>query len=140
MAAFLLACALYMIWEAFAFCRYFAMEQGAEIPQAIVALRPFVEVLESFSAALAYVATAAFAASLARTDWLSRKASRAYIIVNVVFVLLIVIKVFWHQDPAAISLPWYTIPGSILGIPALPLIMPSWLGVVLLRRAGDEQP
>jgi len=139
MAAVLLACPLYLIWEAFAFGAYFIREHGAEIPPAIVSLQPFLHVLESFSAALAYIATAVFAASLSRTDWLSRKASRAYIILNVIAVLFIVIKIFERPDPAAISQPWYTLPGFILGVPALPLIMPSLLGVVLLRRAGDGQ-
>jgi hypothetical protein len=32
----------------------------------------------------------------------------------------------------------YTRPGVIAGIPAVPWIMPCLLGVVLLRRAGDE--
>jgi hypothetical protein len=51
----------------------------------------------------------------------------------------VALKIFAHPDPALSSQPpWYTIPGFILSIPALPLIMPSLLGVVLLRRAGDE--
>jgi uncharacterized membrane protein YdcZ (DUF606 family) len=70
---------------------------------------------------------------------LGRKASLAYIIVNFIALFFIVIKVQQHPDPAAVSQPWYTIPGFILGVPALPLIMPSLLGVVLLRRAGDQQ-
>jgi hypothetical protein len=35
--------------------------------------------------------------------------------------------------------PWYTRPGVIVGIPAIPWIMPCLLGVVLLRRAGDAR-
>lgn len=34
---------------------------------------------------------------------------------------------------------WYTIPAFVAGIPAVPWIMPCLFGVVLLRRAGDEQ-
>jgi hypothetical protein len=43
-------------------------------------------------------------------------------------------------NPAALSTPWYTRPGFIAGIPAVPFIMPFLLGVVSLRRAGDKQP
>jgi hypothetical protein len=138
-AAVMLACSLYLIWDAFVFGAYFAQEHGGPMPSAIVSLHPFRDLVVSLAGALTYIATAAFAASLARARWLGRKASLTYIVVNLIALLFIVIKVLEHPDPAAASQPWYTIPGSILGVPALPLIMPSLLGVVLLRRAGDEQ-
>jgi hypothetical protein len=138
-AAVILACSLYLIWDAFVFGAYFAQEHGGTMPSAIVSLHPFRDLVVSIAGALTYVATAAFAASLARTQWLGRKASLAYIIVNFIALFFIVIKVLEHPNPAAASQPWYTIPGFILGVPALPLIMPSLLGVVLLRRAGDGQ-
>jgi len=138
-AAIILAGPLYLVWDAFVFGVYFAKEHTGEIPPAIVSLNAFQDLLLSLAGALTYVATAAFAASLARTKWLGRKASLAYIIVNFIALFFIVIKVQQHPVPAGFSQPWYTIPGLILGIPALPLIMPSLLGVVLLRRAGDEQ-
>ena len=138
-AAVILAGSLYLVWNAFVFGVYFAKEHVGETPPAIVSLHAFQDLLLSLAGALTYVGTAAFAASLARTEWLGRKASLAYIIVNFIALFFIVIKVQQHPDPAAVSQPWYTIPGFILGVPALPLIMPSLLGVVLLRRAGDEQ-
>lgn len=139
-AAVMLACSLYLIWDAFVFGAYFGQEQGGSMPSAIVALHPFQDLVVSLAGTLTYVATAAFAASLARAQWLGRRASLAYIIVSFIASFFIVIKVLEHPDPAAASQPWYTVPGFILGVPALPLIMPSLLGVVLLRRAGDEQP
>ncbi len=138
-AAVILACSIYLIWNAFVFGAYVAQEHGGAMPSAIVSLHPFRDLVVSLAGALTYLATAAFAASLARTQWLGRKASLAYIIVNFIALFFIVIKVLEHPDPAAASQPWYTILGFILGVPALPLIMPSLLGVVLLRRAGDEQ-
>lgn len=141
LAAVLLACSLYLIWDAFVFGLYFAKEHGGEIPPAIDALHPFQNLLLSLAGGLTYAATAAFAASLARTEWLGRRASLAYIIVNFIALFFIVIKIVGHPDLAATatSEPWYTIPGFILGVPALPWMMPSLLGVVLLRRAGDQQ-
>ena len=41
---------------------------------------------------------------------------------------------------AVTSTPWYVRPTFIVGIPAIPWIMPFLIGVVLLRRAGDQQP
>ena len=138
-AAVILACSLYLIWDAFVYGAHFAQEHGGTMPSAIVSLHPFRDLVLSLAGALTYVATATFAASLARAQWLGRKASVAYIIVSFIALFFIVIKVLERPDPAASSQPWYTIPGVILGVPALPLIMPSLLGVVLLRRAGDEQ-
>jgi hypothetical protein len=138
-AAVILACSLYLIWNTFVFGAYFAQEHGGTMPSAIVSLHPFQDLLLSLAGALTYGATAAFAASLARIQWLGRKASIAYIIVSLIALFFIVIKILEHPDPAESSQPWHTVPGFILGVPALPLIMPSLLGVALLRRAGDEQ-
>jgi hypothetical protein len=138
-AAVMLACGLYLVWDAFVFGLYFAQEHGGTMPPAIVSLHPFQNLLVCLAAALTYVATTAFAASLARTQWLGRKASLAYIIIGLSASFFIVVTVLAYPDPAAASQPWYTIPGLILTVPALPLIMPALLGVVLLRHAGDEQ-
>lgn len=138
-AAVMLACSLYLVWDAFMYGAYFGQEHSGSMPAAIVALRPFQNLVLSLAGTLTYVATAAFAASLARAQWLSRRASLAYIIVSFFASFFIVIKVLERPDLEAASQPWYTIPGFILGVPALPLIMPSLLGVILLRRAGDEQ-
>jgi hypothetical protein len=137
-AAIILAGPLYIVWDTFAFARYFTLEHSGEIAPAIVSLHSLQDLLLSLAGALTYVATVAFAASLARMKWLGRKAYLAYIIVSVIALAFILTKIVEHPDPAADSLAWYTIPGFILGIPAIPLIMPSLLGVVLLRRAGGQ--
>jgi hypothetical protein len=53
--------------------------------------------------------------------------------------LFLVIRGLHYQDPKALSTPWYINPGFVVGIPAVPFIMPFLFGVVLLRRAGEEQ-
>jgi hypothetical protein len=139
-AAVMLACSLYLVWDAFIYGEYIGNAQGGSVPSANDSLRPFLFLVQWLAGALTYVATAAFAASLARAQWLGRRASRVYIIVSLMALFFIVVSVVERPDPAATSQPWYIHPGSILGIPALPLVMPALLGVVLLRRAGDEQP
>jgi hypothetical protein len=137
--AMMMAGPVYIVWDAFAYTGFFTLQQGGEIAPTLVPLRPFGGLLLSVAAALVYFATAAFAASLASSKWLGRKASLAYIIVNVIALALVIIRIVESPDPAADSQPWYTIPGFILSIPALPLIMPSLLGAVLLRRVGNEE-
>ncbi len=137
-AAVILAGPIYIVWDTLVFGGYFTLEHGGEIAPAIASLRPFQDLLLSLAGALTYFAAASFAASLARIDWLGRKASLAYVILNIIALSLIIIKIIEHPDPVADSQPWYTIPGFILGIPSLPLIMPCLLGVVLLRRAGND--
>ena len=138
-AAIMMAGPIYIVWDGLVFATYFNLEHGGEISPATDSLRAFRDILLSVAGALVYFATAAYAASLARIGWLGRKASLAYVVVSVTALALVIIKIVEHPDPAADSQPWYTIPGFILFIPALPLIMSSLLGVVLLRRAGNDE-
>jgi hypothetical protein len=96
-------------------------------------------VLEFVACVLTYIATAAFAASLGQARWLGRSAVRAYVTASMVLVLLLVMRGVSYPEVSADTAPWYTRPGVIAGIPAIPWIMPCLLGVALLRRAGDEQ-
>ena len=138
-AAIMLSGPLYLIWNTFAFGVFFAKEHTGQVPPAIVSLGDTLDVLLFVGGFLTYVATVAFAASLGRVQWLGRSATRAFMIVNGVALLFLVIRGLHYPDPRALSTPWYTSPGFIVGIPAVPFIMPFLFGVVLLRRAGEEQ-
>jgi hypothetical protein len=136
-AAIMLSGPLYLIWNIFAFAAFFGKEHAGEMPAAIVSLRDMLDLLLFVAGFLTYLATAAFAASLGRVQWLGRGAARAFMIVNAVALLFLVMRGLQYPDGRAT--PWYTSPGFIVGIPAVPFIMPFLLGVVLLRRAGEEQ-
>jgi hypothetical protein len=137
-AAVILAGPLFVTWNTFVFGAYSILEQSGEIAPAMVPFTAFRDLLLSVSCSLTYFAAAAYVMSLSRVDWLGRKASLTYIILNVIALALLVIKIAVHPDPTGLSQPWYTIPGFILQIPALPLIMPALLGAVLLRRAEEH--
>jgi hypothetical protein len=136
-AAIMLSGPLYLIWNMFAFAAFFGKEHAGEVPAAIVSLRDMLDLLLFVAGFLTYLATAAFAASLGRVQWLGRGAARAFMIVNAVALLFLVMRGLQYPDGRAT--PWYTSPGFIVGIPAVPFIMPFLLGVVLLRRAGEKQ-
>src|SRR5207248_9719349 len=123
-------------WNTFAFGVFFAKEHAGEVPQALHSLGDTFDVLLDLGAVLTYLATAAFAASLGRVQWLGRRGTRAFIIVS--FVALLFLMIRGLKYPKGRVTPWYTSPGFIVGIPAVPFIMPFLFGVVLLRRAGEE--
>lgn len=138
-AAIMLSGPLYLVWNIFVFVTFFGKEHIGEVPPALIQLGDTTDVLLFVAAFLTYLATLAFAASLGRVQWLGRGATRAFIIVSFVALLFLMIRGLQYPDPRALSTPWYTSPGFIVGIPAVPFIMPFLLGVVLLRRAGDGQ-
>jgi hypothetical protein len=136
-ATILLAGPLYLIFDAFGFGVSTARLHGGEIPPAFHDLNVVIDMILFLAGALTYIATAAFAVSLGQAQWLGRGAARAFTIVSLVALLLLLIRGLRFPDPHALSTPWYTSPGFIVGIPAVPFIIPFLFGVVLLRRAGD---
>src|SRR5438874_2168356 len=134
-AAIMLSGPLYLIFNAFGFGAAFGKEHAGEVPAAIVSLGDTISLLLFVAGFLTYLATAAFAASLGRVQWLGRGATRAFILVTFVALLFLVTRGLRYPNGRAT--PWYTSPGFIVGIPAVPFIMPFLFGVVLLRRAGE---
>ncbi len=139
-AATLLAGPLYLVWLAFAIGAYVAKVRDGQAPDSIVSLNDVLDILLFLAGAMTYLATAAFAAALGRTQWLGRGAAGTFVTVNFVALLFLSLRGLQFPDPRALAEPWYASPGFVAGIPAVPFIMPFLLGVVLLRRAGDERP
>jgi hypothetical protein len=138
-AAAMLAGAAYLIWMSLLLGAYILKVRDAQVPPAISSLIDAFDVLLDAACLLTYLATAALAAAMGRSGWLGRGATRTYVAASLIALLFLVMRGMSYPDPAALSTPWYTQPGFIAGIPAVPFIMPFLLGVVLLRRAGDEQ-
>lgn len=86
-------------------------------------------IIMAVEVALTYLATAAFAASLKSAGWFSKVPSRIYIIINLLCFLSALLVIF-APDPIASAC-------SIVCIPALPFIMPYFMGINLLRRTGN---
>src|SRR5436190_1916278 len=80
-AAIMLSGPLYLIWNIFAFAAFLGKEHTGAMPPVIVSLGDMFDVVLFVAGFLTYLATAAFAASLGRLQWLGRGAARAFMIV-----------------------------------------------------------
>ena len=92
-----------------------------------------------FGCALTYIATASFAQALSRVGWLGRGAATALQVVSALGLAFLIARGFAYPSPHAAFSHWYTIPGFIAGIPAVPWIPVCVTGVLLLRRGDRER-
>lgn len=83
--------------------------------------------------------TATLAHSLARAGWLGRRPALAYVLLNILAFALLLVRGLSFPTPGANPGPWYTRPGFVVGIPAMPWVMPYLLGAAILRRCGDPR-
>ena len=81
-----------------------------------------------------------FRGSTGENSWLSKRATVLHLAAAFVPLTFIVIRGLSFPDPTVSSTPWYLQPGFIAGIPAVPWMLPFLLGVLLIRRAGDNVP
>ena len=86
-------------------------------------------IIMAVEVALTYLAIAAFAASLKSAAWFKKTASYIYIIISLLCFLSAVLVIFTPEPIASAC--------SIVCIPALPFIMPYFIGINLLRRVGN---
>ena len=136
LAAALVAGAAYLICLNLNLAQAALALHGDKTPPPAI-LGNFYSAIEFVACVMTYVATAAFAAALWRARVLGGGAALGYVAASVLLVLLIIIRGLVFPEISANTAPWYTRPGVIAGIPAIPWIMPCLLGAVLLRRAGD---
>lgn len=139
--AIVLSSPLYLVWAALmlGMHRAAAIANPSEPPAWIIALSDLTDILLFFGGILIYLATAAFAVSLGRTKWIGQMSTRTFVFASFIAVICLVSRGIAFPNPEVVFSHWYTIPGWVVGIPAIPWVMPCILGIVLLRRAGKEQ-
>lgn len=140
-AAIVLATPLYLIWATILLEAHTSADLtgSTQLPPWANFQFEMADTLLFFGGSLTYLATAAFVMSLGRTQWLGRTAARALVIASLFSLLCLSARGLQFPDPAEVFKHWYAVPGYVVGIPAVPWIMPCLLGIVLLRRAGDLQ-
>lgn len=140
-AAILLASPFYLIWAAMLLYEWAAKQRADSVPlpPGLDTLSAMSDYLLFFGGALTYIAAGAFATSLGRASWLGHVASRTFVTVSSFALLCLAVRGPKFPDPTGALTHWYDIPGFVVGIPAIPWLIPLMFGVVLLRRAGSEQ-
>ena len=103
------------------------LEKG---PEWFHPIREEFNLLTIVEVAITYFAVAAFAASFRAAGWFSKISSLIYIVINLVAFFITVLP-FSNQ-----LLP---IPFFIVTIPAIPFLMPYFMGINLLRRVGNNE-
>lgn len=112
--------------------------QAGPTPPEVRAMYQVYDIVLFFACMLTCLTTATFAPSLGHARWLGKSATGIYMFVSLIAVLCFAARGLPYPELTAASTPWYLRPTFSAGIRAVPWLMPFLLGVVLLRRAGDE--
>lgn len=100
-----------------------------KLPEWFKPLRELFAMISVVEVALVYFAIAFFAISMNRVGWLNRTSSKVYVLISVLASVLIVLSAFLPE-------PFVT-AGFAVSIPAIPFLMPYFMGINLLQRSGD---
>ncbi len=101
-----------------------------KLPDWFKPLRVIFGMISVVEVSLTYLAITFFAVSMNRVGWLGKISSKIYILISLFAFMLIVLSVFLPE-------PFIT-AGFAAAIPAIPFLMPYFMGVNLLRKAGDN--
>jgi hypothetical protein len=100
-----------------------------KMPEWFVPIRKLFGLISVVEVALIYFATAAFAMALHETKWISNTSKKIYVSISITAFLFIVLSVYFPE-------PFIT-AGFAVSIPAIPFIMPYFMGIHLLRRINN---
>ena len=131
-AGIILAGPFYLVGESLLIAAYSAAVRTDQVPDVFRSLSEFQDILLFLGGVLTYASAAGFALSMRYAGWLGRKAAAIFVVVCLTLGGCLVLRGLQFPDPAALSLTWYTLPGFIAGIPAIPFVVPCLLGVVIL--------
>lgn len=139
LAAGVLSGTAFVVWTSFQMgFHVLVVAHGPPLP-AVAVVNNVLDALLFSGGCLAYVMTATLAHSLARAGWLGRRPALAYVLLNILAFALLLVRGLSFPTPGANPGPWYTRPGFVVGIPAMPWVMPYLLGAAILRRCGDPR-
>jgi hypothetical protein len=130
--------AAYVVWSSFQLGDFALRSSRGEVTPSVAAMNDVLDALLFAAGVLAYAASAALALALGKTRRLGRNASRLFSALSLIAATLLCLRGVSFPVPGAGPAAWYTRPGFVVGIPAVPWFIPYFLGVVVLRRSGDR--
>lgn len=129
---------LYLVFTVCQTSAYRSAARGKLPADTFIGLDLFSVMLLMVATPFVYLATAAVASALAREGVLGRATSRGMIGLCLAAVACIAIKLgtaaMLDTEPLWTSAHWFTIPGFVLSIPAIPWMVPAALAVAILWR------
>ena len=137
-ASGVLATLLQLVWAAIliGWTMTEAHKPAAYLPMDGTPLANASDVLLFFAGLLTYASTAFYALSFARQGWLAPAKAGTVAAVACIAMIGLVIRGLQYPD---LSDDWFTTPGMIVGIPAIPWLMPYMLGVCALVQSAQER-
>lgn len=131
-AAIVPASGLYLACIALTLAQATMSVQGDHTPFPRV-LSHLYDALEFFACSLTYVCTALAALAMGRAGLLGRTAVRVFVVLCAFILVLLVLHGIEYPEISGQTAPWYTQPGVIVRIPAMPWLMPGLMGALMLR-------
>ena len=88
---------------------------------------------------LSYLCAAALSGALLETKLIGRGLAVAFATISLLAAALLLMRGLRFPSPAEAFRHWYTIPGWIAGIPAVPWMVPAFIGAVCLRGRSRDR-
>jgi hypothetical protein len=103
-------------------------QSSGKTPDWWLAVRAYYLPLHQVGVALIYLATAAYATALRQGGWFGTISSRLFVGISLAAAVLVLLYPVGGRIGA---------PGFVLGIPAVPYVMPYLMGILLVTRASS---
>lgn len=101
-----------------------------QLPEWFKPLRVLFGMISVVEVALTYLAIIFFAIAMKRVGWLNKTGAGIYTVISLVAFVLIIVSAFLPE-------PFVT-AGFAVSIPAIPFLMPYFMGIQLLRIVGKQ--
>jgi hypothetical protein len=134
-AAAVLATPLYIVWATvlIEIVRIIALPARPEAGPWLRWVSDWSDIVLFAAGLLTYVSAAALSTALSQIGNLGKRTALAFTSVSLIGGALLLMRGVAFPAPTDAFRHWYTVPGWIAGIPAVPWMVPAFLGAICLR-------
>lgn len=123
---------LNMLYWGFYLTAFFKIQsstQATTYPDWFQPIRQLFGIISVVEVALTYAATFLLVMAFKKVQWISTLSANLYLGFSSLAFVIIILSAFFTEA--------FAVPGFAVSIPASPLLMPYFIGIHLLRKAGD---